>query len=300
MSESYVVVLNGTAGGGRCAARAREVLPHLRDAGLALDVRETTRAGDGTRIVRAAYAAGARRFLAVGGDGTTFEVVNGLFPEAEGTTGVVVGVLPLGTGNSFLRDFGIVDPRAAIAALVRGETRAVDVVRAKHDTGVIHYLNLLSIGFSAAVGALTNRRYKPLGQAGYALAVVHGLARLTHPTYPLRLDDEEAIDLRPCTLLSFSNSRCTGGTMQMAPNADPTDGELDVIRVGTMGWGALLRTFPKIYRGTHLSHPAVSSRRARRVTFADPFPTDVMVDGEVLELTLQELRVLPRALQVIV
>ena len=83
MSESYVVVLNGRAGGGRCAARAREVLPRLRDAGLTLDLRETTEPGHGTRIVREAYAAGARRFLAVGGDGTTYEVVNGLFPEAE-------------------------------------------------------------------------------------------------------------------------------------------------------------------------------------------------------------------------
>lgn len=300
MSESYVVVLNGKAGSGRCAARAREVLPRLRDAGLTLDVRETSEAGHGTRIVREAYAAGARRFLAVGGDGTTYEVVNGLFPEAERAPDVTIGTLPLGTGNSFLRDFGIVDAEGAIAALLRGESRAVDVVRAVHAAGSIYYINLLSVGFSAAVGALTNRRYKPFGQAGYALAVVNSLARLAHPTYPLRLDDAEAIDLRPCTLLSFSNSRCTGGTMQMAPGADPSDGELDVIRVGAMGRRELLRTFPKIYEGTHLAHPAISATRARRVTFADPFPTDVMVDGEVLELTLRELRVLPGALRVIV
>jgi diacylglycerol kinase (ATP) len=300
VSESYVVVLNGKAGGGRCAARAREVLPRLREAGLALDVRETTAAGDATGIVRAAYAGGARRFLSVGGDGTTYEVVNGLFPEAERAPDVVVGMLPLGTGNSFLRDFGIVDAEGAIAALLRGESRAVDVVRATHDAGAIYYVNLLSIGFSATVGALTNRRYKPLGQAGYAFAVVNSLARLAHPTFPLRLDESEAIDLRPCTLLSFSNSRCTGGTMQMAPNANPADGELDVIRVGAMGRRELLRTFPKIYKGTHLAHPAVSETRARCVAFADPFPTDVMVDGEVLELTLRELRVLPGALRVIV
>ncbi len=298
MSEKYVVILNGHAGGGRGAARAKEVLPRLREAGLTLDVRETTAAGDGTRIARAAYAEGARRFLAVGGDGTTYEVVNGLFPAAEQSADVTMGMLPLGTGNSFLRDFGIVDAEGAIAALLRGESRTVDVVRAEHAAGVLYYVNLLSVGFSASVGALTNRRYKPFGQAGYAFAVVNSLAHLAHPTFPLRLDDG-AIDLRPCTLLSFSNSRCTGGTMQMAPDADPTDGELDVIRVGSMGRRELLRTFPKIYQGTHLSHPAVSATRARRVTFADPFPTDVMVDGEVLELTLKELRVLHGVLRVI-
>ncbi len=298
MSEAFVTVVNVAAGGGRCGARAREVLPRLREAGLALDVRETRAAGDATRIVREAYASGARRFLAVGGDGTSYEVVNGLFPEAEGAPDVTLGMLPLGTGNSFLRDFGIVDAEGAVAALLRGTTRAVDVIRAEHAAGAIHYINLLSVGFSATVGALTNHRYKPLGQAGYAFAVVHGLARLAHPTYPLRLDDAEPIDMRPCTLLSFSNSRCTGGTMQMAPNADPSDGEVDVIRVGAMGRRELLRTFPKIYQGTHLAHPAVSATRARRVTFADPFATDVMVDGEVLELTLRELRVLPGALRV--
>jgi len=299
VTERYVVVLNGTAGSGRCAARAREVLPRLREAGLSLDVRETRAAGDGTHIAREAYAAGERRFLAVGGDGTTYEVVNGLFPESVGRSDVTLGMLPLGTGNSFLRDFGIVDTEGAVTAILRGETRAVDVVRAEHTAGTLFYVNLLSVGFSAAVGALTNRRYKPFGQAGYALAVVNSLARLAHPTFPLALDDADTIDLRPCTLLSFSNSRCTGGTMQMAPDADPTDGELDVIRVGSMGRRELLRTFPKIYDGKHLAHPAISSSRARRVRFADPFPTDVMVDGEVLELTLRELRVLPSALWVI-
>jgi diacylglycerol kinase (ATP) len=217
---------------------------------------------------------------------------------------VRLGILPLGTGNSFLRDFAVTDAEGAVRALLRAAgadaARAVDVVRAAHAAGAVHYVNLLSVGFSAVVGALTNRRFKPLGAAGYGAAVVASLVDLAQPVFPLRVDDDEGVDFRPCTLLSFSNSRCTGGTMQMAPPADPCDGQIDVIRVGAMSRRDLLRTFPKLYAGRHLEHPAVSHRRARRVSFADPSPTDVMVDGEVLELELRAIEVLPGALRVLV
>jgi diacylglycerol kinase (ATP) len=303
MTRAFLAVVNGAAGGGRSGKRAREALPALRAAGLEVDVTETRGPGDATRIAREAYAAGRRRFLAVGGDGTTYEVVNGLFPEAAGDGAVRLGILPLGTGNSFLRDFAITDADAAVRALLRAALadagQPVDVIRVSHAAGFLHYVNVLSLGFSALVAALTNRHFKSLGAAGYAAAVIVGVVDLRHPVFPLRLDDLDAVDLRPCTLLSFSNSRCTGGAMQMAPQADPSDGRLDVIRVGAMSRRDLLRTFPKLYTGRHLDHPAVSHRRARRVTFVDPSPVDVMVDGEVLELELRSLEVLPGALQVL-
>jgi diacylglycerol kinase (ATP) len=173
------------------------------------------------------------------------------------------------------------------------------VVRAEHADGAIHYLNLLSTGFSARAGALTNARFKGLGAAGYVVAVVWSVLGLEHPVLPLRLDEGDDVDARPSVLLSFSNSRYTAGTMCMAPLADPGDGALDVIRVGDLGRIAFLGAFPSIFAGRHVERPDVEQVRARRVRFEPVGVQDVMVDGEILRLDLRALEVLPGAIEVV-
>jgi diacylglycerol kinase family enzyme len=121
--------------------------------------------------------------------------------------------------------------------------------------------------------------------------------RLRARSFPIRLDEGPS-DTRPADFLSFSNSRCTGGHMQMAPHADVADGRLDVIRVGDLGRVGLLRAFPSIYQGTHVQHPNIESIQAAQVTLDLAESVDVMVDGEVLRAHLTELRVLPQALEV--
>ena len=298
LADRYVIV-NGAAGGGRCAERCESALAALQADGLTLEVVQTERPGHATELARAAFAAGHRRFIAVGGDGTTFEVINGLLPEAEGEH-VELGLLPLGTGNSFLRDYSVLSPEQALEALRKWEPRPVDVVRAEHEGGVFHYLNLIGLGFTARVGDLTNRRFKALGPAGYVAAVVLSVVGLEHTTDPLRLDDADYPDARPAVFLVFSNSRYTGGAMMMAPRADASDGLLDVIRVGAIGRGALLKTFPKIFQGRHVEHPMVEEQRAKRVEFLEPREQPVMVDGEIMHLALKSLEVRPGALSVVV
>ena len=105
MNEAYFTIVNPAAGGGRCGKLAARALDRLRAAGLHLEVRETRAPGEGAVHARAAYAEGFRNFIAVGGDGTSFEIVNGLFPDASTEGRAALGFLPLGTGNSFLRDF---------------------------------------------------------------------------------------------------------------------------------------------------------------------------------------------------
>lgn len=299
MSDRYVTIVNPAAGGGRCGKRARQALARLRDAGVELDVHETTRAGEASEIAERAWSRGERAFLAVGGDGTSYEIVNGLFRrDSSDGERPRLGMLPLGTGNSFLRDFGVTHAEAAMRAIELGRGRPVDVVRASHPGGAIHFINLLSVGFTAEAGELTNRRYKGLGTAGYVLATLTTALRLRYPTFPMVLDGASR-DARPCILVSFSNSRYTGGTMMMAPEADPSDGALDVIRIGPMSRRAFVAAFPSIFRGSHVARPEVAHTRAKVVELELPEPVDVMVDGEVLRLALSRLEVLPGALEVI-
>jgi len=289
------VIVNGAAGGGRGSARLAPHLDRLRDAG-ALEIRETTGPGHATALAREAAAAGSTAVVAAGGDGTLFEVVNGLLPKDGG--GPALGIVPVGTGNSFVRDVGLADPAVAIEAIVAGKTRLVDAMLLEDDDRVLYAINLVSLGFSATVGSLVNRRLKPLGVPGYALAVFATLASLR----PFRLGfmlDEHPAEQRDVTLIAFCNSRYTGGNMMMAPAADPTDSWLDVVTIAPVTRLRLLRAFPHIFRGTHVQLPEVTTDRARRVSFAPMGMVDVIADGEVLGLELRSLEVLPGALELL-
>ena len=299
MSERILAVVNPAAGGGRCGRLAGAALERLRAEGLALEVRETRAPGEASELARAAYAEGWLRFLAVGGDGTAYEIVNGLFPAAEGGPRPTLAFLPLGTGNSFLQDFSSGGAEYALEALRAGRERGCDVIRLTHKDGVLHYINLMTLGFAADVAALTNRHFKPLGPAGYLLGVLVCLARLERRPFALRVDEEAEADRRPCLFLSFSNSKYTGGTMLIAPQADSSDGLIEYVRWGPIGRLGLLWNLRRLYDGTHIHHRLASRQGARRITFELEAAVTAMVDGEVLSLQCRSLDVLPGALTVV-
>ena len=298
MSVSFLAVVNPAAGGGRCGKLAGPAFEKLRAAGAKLEVVETRYPGHATEVAREAYRAGRRHFLAVGGDGTSYEIVNGLFPGAEQGERPTLAFLPLGTGNSFLRDFTERGAEDSAAALLEGRRRPCDVLRMTHAGGVIHYINLLSMGFPADVASLTNRKFKSLGELGYLLGVFLCLVRLRRRAFPLRVDDDPEIDRRRCLFLTFNNSKFTGGTMMIAPQADSGDGLVEFVRWGPIDRLGLIRNLRRLYDGSHVEHPLASRRAARRIEFALEGPVDVMVDGEVLTLHCRKLDVLAGALEV--
>jgi diacylglycerol kinase (ATP) len=119
----------------------------------------------------------------------------------------------------------------------------------------------MSVGFTAEAGELTNRRFKRLGEAGYLAATLLTWMRLHFPVFSLTLDGATEPDQRPCTYLTFSNSRFTGGKLMIAPFADTADGLIEVTRVGPIGRWDFAMTFPKIFSGAHMQHPLISDRR---------------------------------------
>lgn len=306
MNERFFAVLNPAAGHGRCGRLAAPALERLRTAGIEVDVAESRAPGHGTELARDAWRRGYRRFLAVGGDGTSFEIVNGLFPAAEGSEPPLLAFLPLGTGNSFLRDFAAGPDAAkrgaelAFDALLAGRSQPCDVLRMKHRDGVIYYINVLSVGFAADVCVVTNRRFKPLGEFGYLLGVFVTLARLRRRAFPLEVDRSGQVEEGRCLFLTFNNSKYTGGNMMIAPDASTSDGLIEYVRWGPIGRLGLLRNLSTLFDGTHVRHPMASRRAARRIDFRLDTPVDVMVDGEVMSIQCEALDVLPAALRVAV
>jgi len=313
VNQTFLAIINPAAGGGRCRKLVAPALERLRAAGIRLEPVETTAAGEATRLARDAYGRGYRKFLAVGGDGTSYEIVNGLFPDSHSPSGSgsdpertpTLAFLPLGTGNSFLRDFsnqttGEVGVEHAMQALLAGRSRACDVLRLTHRAGTIHYINVLSVGFAADVAMLRHRRFLGWGQPGYWLSIFLSLARLKRRPFPVRVEGQREFDDRRCLFLTFNNSKFTGGTMMIAPDAVTDDGRIEYVRWGPIGRLGLVRNLPGLYDGTHTRHPLAERQSARRIDFHLDGPVDLMVDGEVLTLDCQSLEVLPSALQVVV
>ncbi len=300
MNARFFAIVNPAAGGGRCGRLAPAALERVRQAGIDLEIVHTSRAGEATAMVRAAYAQGYRNFLAVGGDGTSYEIVNGLFPEAETQGRPALGFLPLGTGNSFLRDFTSRGVEHTIEALQRRSRRSCDVIRLRHAAGEIYFINMLNLGFAADAGEVANRRFKRWGTASYIFGVLATLARLEHLAFPHRLPGARDWDRRPCLFLAFGNSKFTGGKMMMAPNADPADGKIEYVRWAPVGRLRLLWNFPRLFTGTHITHPLASRAATERIDLDLGGPVNVIVDGEVLYLDCRSVEVLPGALDVIV
>jgi diacylglycerol kinase (ATP) len=298
--DRFLAVVNPAAGGGRCRKLVPDALDRLRAGGIKLDVVETTAPGQGAHLARDGYARGYRKFMAVGGDGTSYEIVNGLFPRRGSDEPATLAFLPLGTGNSFLREFTDRGVEHAIEAVLAGRSQPCDVLRLRHTEGVLHYINLLAMGFAADVAALRARRFSGWGELGYQSSIFISLARFRRRPFPLRVDGGTEIDRRPCLFLTFNNSKFTGGTMMIAPKAEVNDGLIEYVRWGPIGRLGLIRNLPTLYDGTHIHHPLAERRPANQIDFHLDAPVDVMIDGEVLTLQCRTLDVLPSALRVVV
>jgi len=298
----FLAIVNPAAGGGRCGRFSRATLGRVRRAGIEIEVAETSHRGEAIEIARKAYGKGIRKFLAVGGDGTSFEILNGLFPVAQNSAAerVALGFLPLGTGNSFLRDFTADGVEYTIEALKAGKRRPCDVVHLRHSEGELYFMNLLTLGFPAEVGETANRRFKRWGELGYILAVFAHLASLKHSAFPHRLDDPGEWNSDPALFLSFSNSKFTGGKMMIAPKADPTDGSIEYVRWGPIGRLGLLKALPTLFSGTHIEHPLAFRSGAKHIDFRLEEPANVMIDGEILRLKCRSIDILPGAFDAIV
>ncbi len=298
-SGTFLAIVNPAAGGGRCGRRAPAALEGLRRAGLEIDERRTSGPSDATRLAREAYAEGYRNFIACGGDGTGFEVLNGMFPLARANGEQArLGFLPLGTGNAFLREFGPEAQSHAAESLREGRCRRCDVLVLHHDDGELYCINLLGFGFPVDVTVRTAGGLKRFGPLGYILGVLLTLARIRLHRLSYRLD-EGPLEDDPFVQLCISNSRYTANEMLMAPGADIQDGRADLVQVAPMGRLELLRAFPTIFRGTHVELEKVNARQARQIRFEGETRVHTMIDGEIVEIVPRRLEVLQQSLEII-
>jgi YegS/Rv2252/BmrU family lipid kinase len=296
-----LLIVNPAAGHGRGKKVFERLEPRLRAEIPGLEVRFSEYPGHAVGIGREAARAGYDRILCLGGDGTPYEVINGLYADGRPSRLPEIGQIPAGTGNSFLRDFGITTPDAALEAILAGRTRRVDLVEFTHrpdragtETVRRVSLNIIGVGLIADILQLTNERLKFMGSAGYSLAVLVRLVRGMSNRITI-LADGRRLDVADSALV-VSNSKFTGGKMKIAPPADPSDGRADIILFNGVNRREIVAIFAGVFSGKHMTHPKVETLQAAAISVESDPPLRLMADGELIGFTPLQLKVLPSEL----
>ncbi len=290
-----LLIANPQAHNGRAAKLVQPVIEALNEQGITVEARMTEARGHGIDLVREADLSDMDAILAMGGDGTVFETLNGLFRRDE-PTGLPLGIIPVGTGNAFVRDFGLDNQqwREAIRIIGQGNRRTVDVGRftCKHD--IWYFLNIIGLGFVSDV-CETAHRLKKLGNLSYSIGVLHRTIRLN--TIPLDMDMDGQTLKRDAVFIEISNSRYTSNFL-MAPEAKLDDGLLDVTILNRVSRTRLITAFPRIFKGTHVELPQVETFQIRQLTIRTEKPRLLTPDGELLGQSPVSIQCLPGALEV--
>jgi YegS/Rv2252/BmrU family lipid kinase len=300
-----LVIVNPSAGGGRAGrltAWLAERLLRIRDGELAL----TRERGHATTLARQAAADGRDRIVGVGGDGTIQEIVEGVIGAPSPPS---VGIVPAGRGNDLARSIGLPREREeAWRVALAGDPRPLDVGRATSGNpgrtqpagGVRHFVSAGGIGFDAQVAlAMSRRRRWQHGSMGYLLTVLDELRHFENRSVRLTIDGEAPRD-HVAFLLAITNGSYYGAGMRICPEARPDDGWLDICLVGDISWRTAVAQLPNLYRGRHVTHPAVTMLRARRVRVDGGGEALAHLDGEPFGSLPVEIEVVPGAVDVAV
>jgi diacylglycerol kinase (ATP) len=294
------MICNARSGRGGVARALPDVQAHLERRELRYEIRYTERAGHATELARAALASGSRFLVAVGGDGTVHEVVNGMIADDKPVNpDAVLGVVAAGTGSDFIKTFGIPAMAGhAVAHLDGPESFSIDIGKITYDqngdTAVRYFPNIAEVGLGAEVVARALRLPRWLGPTVYLVAF--WLTIRKHRPARVAVD---LIDRRyegPMNNLVVANGQFFGGGMKIAPKAAPTDGLLD-IQVEHARKRDAIAIMPKVFKGEHLPHPDILEAKRVKVSITSERPLRIEADGEVLGYTPATFELLRNALK---
>jgi diacylglycerol kinase (ATP) len=281
------VLANPAARKGAGAERLAAVLTALRTKGASVHLLDAASPDAARRAVAEVASSGTGRVVLVGGDGLLHLALQPL-----AGTGTELALIPTGTGNDFAHALGL-DQGDLDAQVTRAlaPARPLDAIRTTHGW----VASVAGIGFSATVNARANALAWPRGGARYSVATMLVLPQLRSVSLTIELDGER-LDI-DTVMLAVANTSCFGGGMRICPDARPDDGLLDVAIIGAVSAPTLLRVFPRVFRGTHVTHPKCTMRRARHVRLLDT-TTELWGDGELVGPAPLDLEAVPGAIHV--
>ena len=290
MDRRVALLCNPSAGGGRAARVLPRAERALQELGVDFHTELTRNLEHGCALARDAAQSG-EVVVTLSGDGLIGCVVGAM----RDVPGAVLGILPGGRGNDTARVLGIpLDVEPACAVVAGGAQRDLDI----GDVGGRSFIGIASLGIDSDANRIANTAPARLGRLVYVYGALRALAGWKPARFELRLDGE------PITSTGYSvaacNSGCYGGGMYLAPDALLDDGLLDVVLIAEHPKRSFVTTMPKAFKGTHVHHPAVSVLRGRELQVDADRPFDLYADGDPIATTPATIRVVPRALRVLV
>ena len=260
-TREIALLTNPTAGKGK-GGRVRDLaLEKLRGSGLVVRSLQGRDADEALDLAHQCVSDGVDALVVCGGDGMVHLAV-----QAVAATTTPLGIIPSGTGNDVARYFDIPrkDPEGAADLVIAGHTRTVDLAR----SGSRYFVTVLAAGFDAVVNERANRMTWPKGQMRYNIATLAELRVFEPLPYTLQIDDRQ-LELE-AMLVAVGNGPSFGGGLRITEGALLDDGMLDVVIIKPMSKAGLIRTYPKLFKGTHVTHPQYEHHLARTVTVAAP------------------------------
>jgi len=294
------VIVNPVASGGRVGKQWPQLRDVLSQGGLQFAAELTQYPGHATAIARKALDEGFRYIVSVGGDGTVNEVVNGLVVEGRVHPEVVLSIIPGGTGSDFVRTLGISrDPGQATQTTLGHQTRAMDIgeIRCLRDGQPLtrYFVNVAGLGFDSEVCVRVNRMSKRIsGTVPYLTSLVLTLFAYQNKDVVLTFDGQQMRGRFNSVIVC--NGQYFGGGMWIGPQAAADDGIFDVVILKDLNKLEFLLNVPRVYKGTHLTHPKVESFQAQEVHVEARQRMFIQAEGELVGEAPATFRVIPAAL----
>lgn len=301
MSISYHIIYNPNAAGGRSRNLIEVVMPEMQEKGLKIFLHKTKCIGHATDIITELITGQPMNIVAAGGDGTVSEVANGILKNPSRES-IRFGIIPLGTGNDFIKDFGVFSVEESIVRLLKNGSQRIDVgkltVTDPHQDEPYYFLNMFGLGVVARGAKLRRDVYSWAGKLGYHLAFFHMLPSLQSGKITIAINNQKPLQIHS-PILGVCNSQYTGHGMRVSPQSSTSDGEFDLIYTENTGSWELLKLFALLSTGKHINHPQVRYQTVQQLDIELEKTSDFMLDGEVRSGRSFRFEILPQALKFI-
>ena len=274
----------------------KEVIPLFEENNIQLNVIETEYAGHNKKIAMEVDMNGYDGFCSIGGDGTMSEVINGVMNRKD-LNRFPLGLITGGTGNSFMHDINCLDPIEATKRIIDGKRRKIDIFSCKTPDKLFYGFNILGWGIPTDANLLADKM-RWIGSQRYNLASI--LEVLSHRKRFARVSIDNNSIASDFAFIIGCNTIHTGKGMKMAPLARLDDGLIDLIIVRKVSRFKLLKLFPKVFAGNHISDPGVDYRQVKKFSILPEKDRQLNIDGEVLGTTPVEVEVLPQEIELMV